>query len=203
MIRIAILLLFILSLASCHKSTTPTDTFSRNDFPMAVGDWWRYQVIDVNAPTDTLLMTVIASSGNGSTKDYTYTIYKNAYHRTVDTGHFIISDTGLSYNTTNPYYSYFGSFNLKLPFQKEQQWVGSLPHDTITAVGRAAVVKIMGKDYGPVYTLNRKAISSHYRNLSGIFVAPHIGIIYQDVSIEIDTAVPQKQTFLLIDYNLN
>jgi len=63
-------------------------------------------------------------------------------------------------------------------------------------------MKILGKDYTNVYSLNRNFTAlGGYKLNQLLFISPKVGVIYQSFDLQ-DAGLAQKQTFQLIDYEL-
>ncbi|MCW3128212.1 MAG: hypothetical protein JWO03_3870 [Bacteroidetes bacterium] len=194
-----ILLLFLIS--SCSNKQQQ-EQFARDSYPLKVGNWWRYQVVNFfgSQSTDTISLNVVSLVTSGSTTDYTCHLLKNGL--VIDSGHFVQSDTALYYSGSNPYYSIFGFFNLKFPFVEGQKWAGTFPGDTIIAAGKAESFKVLGSTYAPVYSLARRFSIPQNNLIQIIYLTPKVGVIYQSINFRSDTAVWVQEAIHLIDYNL-
>lgn len=189
-------------LFSCSKDKPQKDEFSSDDFPVKVGNWWRYQVYDAfSHVTDTLTLRVVSKTINGNQTKFDCELYKNL--QLIDTAYYLISDTKIEYNSKNVDYSYFGNFYLSIPFQKGDIWKGVYYNqDSILASDIIPSMKILNHDYKNVYSLNRNFYAlGGYRLNQLLFICQKIGVIYQSFDLQ-DGGNNQKQTFQLIDYNL-
>jgi hypothetical protein len=189
---------------SCRKNDKGTvqNIFTQSSYPMAVGDWWQYQVTYYpGSYCDTLILKAISVSINGTKKDYTCHLINNGL--IVDSGHFIQSDSGLSYSGSMRY-STFGEFILKFPFVTGQKWPGVFPTDTFVDVGLADSfsVSAYGPYYKPVYTLRRVFSDLHYSVIQDIFLTPNIGLVYQSIDSHSDTAPDVWESINLLKYNV-
>ena len=197
--KILISLFVIVVAIGCKKPVV--NTFDAKSFPLAVGNWWRYQQVDGFASiTDTIVLGVVSMTVDGNTKDYTCQLLKNG--AIIDSGHFLFSDTALYYHGASGY-SYFGFFNLKLPFIPGQKWPGILPHDTIFAEGYLSKSgNYNGVYYSPDYIITRRINVPKYFLSEQIELTPGVGVIVHSIDIQSDTASWQQVDFTLIDYHV-
>ena len=201
--KYSILIYILLSFYSCKKeNTSNTNEFSKADYPIKIGNWWRYQVADfMQQTTDTLMLKVVSLSNTNNQEVYTCQLILN--NQIVDTGYYTISSDRIEYSGFRQDYSYFGNFTLTLPFQVGFKWIGVNPKDTVKALSRIATFRINGKDYSPIYNLKRSYnLAGGYKITQNFIVSPKVGIVYQTLDI-FDGFPTQKQGFQLIDYELN
>ena len=169
---------------------------------MNVGDWWKYQVFyDVNIDNpDTLTLRIASMTSNGTSSDYTCYMYNNA-GVAMDSGHFVQTSTSLTYQGRASY-SIFGFFTLQFPFAPlGGAWPGSFPTDTIRSEGlSSAPYTTGGVTYSTVYSITQRFFDPLYSDINVIFIAPKVGILYQSVDIQSDTASYIQDGWQLIDY---
>lgn len=182
------------------SDTTVVVNFDQNDFPVKVGNWWLYRVIDSNYGTiDTLLVSV----------DSILDISEGRFHCTltehgaiVDSSVIVINSDSLVYDGLKSYYSYFGEFKLKFPFQKGDTWRGFFVEDTVRAVSQVDDFTYGGVTYPSIFNLKRSFfIENTYSLTQFIILAPGIGVVNQSIDL-FDNGNVQSQNFSLIDYNL-
>jgi len=168
---------------------------------MAVGDWWQYQVAYYQGGTsiDTLVLKAVSVVTIGSSANYTCQLSQNG--TVIDSGHFVQSDSMLSY-TGSTRYSTFGFFNLRFPFSEGQRWPGIYPGDTITDTGFVDSFKAMGVIYTPLFTLRRVFNDPHYSMIQDIFLTPKIGLVFQTIDVQSDTAPDIWESMQLINYHI-
>lgn len=198
-----ITILFVLIIAACCKDKVAAPDavsgFQKDDFPISVGNWWRYQVIDaMQQTTDTLTLKVVDFDLSQST----FTCQIIQHNQIVDTGYFIISSNRIEYKGINQNYSYFGNFTLTVPFQVGSSWIGDNPKDTVSVLSKVESFEINGNVYTPIYNLKRiYNLLGGYRLIQDFIVLPKVGIVYQ--SLDIADGFPlQKQGFQLIDFEV-
>jgi hypothetical protein len=184
---------------SCKKKAQNSQVFTSSSYPLAVGDWWQYLKSDGGNTSDTITLSIVSESVNGTIKDYKCNITQGGI--VIDTGHFTQSDTSLAYSG-NPYYSVFGFFNLQIPFKEGQEWPGVYPNDTIKVAGVADSFEAYHITYKPVYALRRVFNDPHYSMVQLIFLTPNIGLTNQSIEIQSDTAVQTSEVLFLLNYKL-
>jgi hypothetical protein len=199
-----LILIFLFTAFSCHKKEQGSpvqNIFTSDSYPMAVGDWWQYQVTSFQGgqSTDTLILSVISVVTTGSSKDYKCNLLQNG--AIIDSGHFIMTDSSLSYRGTRDY-SLFGFFNLKFPFTNGQKWPGIYPGETIADVGFVDTFKALGVVYNPLYTLHRFFDDPHCSMVQNIFLTPKIGLVFQGIDLQTDTAPDIWESIQLMNYEL-
>ena len=193
----------LIALLSCGKDKS-APTFTKDSFPLKVGNWWEYSVKDLYSQSpDILTLTIISMKNMGDIKVFTCTIFE--FGTIVDTGYFTLSDTALLYQGYKPDYSYFGNFQIKIPFKQGDKWQGTYINDSYTTGGYTTdSISLLTRKYSPVFTINRSVNQlPHYSNEQSISLTPGIGIPAQGFNITNDTIGPQSQDFILIDYHLN
>lgn len=198
--KYCIIAVLFFALSCSRKTNNIPNIFTQTSYPMAVGNWWQYQVTDFGGgSTDTIILKAISLSVNGTNKNFTCYLIQNG--TIVDSGHFIQSDSGLSYSGSRRY-STFGEFSLKFPFITGQKWPGIFPTDTFVDVGLvdSFSVSAYGPYYKPVYTLRRAFSDPHYSLIQNIFLTPNIGLIYQTIDSHSDTAPDVWESINLLNY---
>jgi hypothetical protein len=196
-----ILIGVVLLLSCCKKNNNNQNTFTNSSYPLAVGNWWQYQVVDfLGGTTDTVMLSAVSVVSDGSTKDYKCNLIKNGM--IIDSGHFIVSDTALAYHGSHPSYSIFGYFNFKFPFTSGQKWSGTMPADTFIVAGVDKSLKILGNTYSPDYSLTRRVFVPEYSLIQIMDLTPGVGLIDQSIDIQSDTAAWEQEGIQLISYHL-
>lgn len=186
---------------SCKKhnpvvNPDPVNAYQKSDFPLAVGNWWRYRKIDVLASyIDTLVLTVISSSTVGKSNIYLCYIQENGMN--VDTANFVTNDTVISYKAKSDY-SYFGDFTLVMPFTVNTIWGSAL--DSSKVISYTDSVHVLNNYYNTFF-IKRVASSFEYSEVQTITIAKGIGIVMQNLNIYIGGPY-QNQNLKLIDYHL-
>ncbi|MFN0216859.1 MAG: hypothetical protein ACKVT2_21595 [Saprospiraceae bacterium] len=195
-------LLVLLFVLGCKKSDDGSILFNQDQFPLKVGNWWRYRVNDLyTQSTDTLTITIVSETISGSTTEYRCALKQKGIE--VDSGYFKTTNNSLEYNGLNSFYSYFGNFILQTPFNIGDKWKGIYLNDSLGATARIASFDVLGKTYEPVYTLERSGFLPGFRITQDLFLTPNVGVIYQSLDIFESSGSGQKQVFQLIDYEVD
>lgn len=196
-------LLLFLFIVGCKPEKDPiiVNQFTKDDFPIAVGNWWKYKHTDfLSNTTDTILLRVISLQTN-TTSSKEYTCIVEEFGQVVDTAKLILGDSTIAYNSYNPNYSYFGDFFMTAPFKVDSKWANSIYNDSTTVISYSEGVKYNGVPYN-VFFLKRTVSSINYHVVQTISVAKGIGIIEHVFNYR--EMVPiQSQNLQLIDYHLN
>jgi hypothetical protein len=141
--------LFIV-LISCNKEPVTNNVyngFQSIDFPIKVGNWWKYKVTDFYGGTiDTLIVEVVDKITNE-----TYRCELRYNNSVVDSAIITVSETTLSYEGLNQDYSYFGNFKLTFPFNDNDSWIGFYNPDTVVVTSVIDDFTINGMAFSPVY----------------------------------------------------
>tara|TARA_R110002050_G_scaffold190268_1_gene324915 strand:+ start:2163 stop:2801 length:639 start_codon:yes stop_codon:yes gene_type:complete len=202
-----LLLVGLLFSASCKKNTEPIklveEKFTSDNYPVKIGNWWKYKVTDFYSGTiDTLVVEVVSEvdNSNGS-MSYRCELKQNG--SIVDSSIIIVSEVEFSYKGLNPYYSYFGDYKLTFPFNAGSFWEGAYSTDTVIVTSRIDKFTINGTEYSPIYNLKRSFyLGGGYSLTQFQMITPKVGIVNQSIDL-FDGANAQKQNFDLIDYHLN
>jgi hypothetical protein len=174
--------------------------FNLNQFPLTSGNWWQYQITDFfGGSTDTLILSITSTVNSGDSVIYTCQFFQNGV--LADSGHYIKSGSAISY-AGNPRYSVFGFFNLKFPLSGTQKWPGTFPYDTLREAGIVASFNALGNIYSPLYTINRVFDDPHYKLEQNIFLTPEVGIVFQSINVQSDTAADLWESIQLMNYHL-
>jgi hypothetical protein len=198
-----LIIVSVLPLLGCGSTVEPKPelptTFTKEAFPVSVGNWWRYKIYDsLTFKTDTLILRVVSGVDTNGVQSYTCNV--EMHNKVVDTSTFEISKTQLSYKGNYEYYSYFGNFILKFPFKAGESWIGRHEEDTVRAVNRFDSISFLGKLYQPAFSLERAyGLVGNYSFRQSIVVCPSIGIIRQSIR-EYISIPTQRSELQLIDY---
>jgi len=196
------LLLLLISSCSNHKDITG---MSAQDYPIAVGNKWTYQITDeLYSYTDTQTITV--------TKKTIYNLDSILYNTQtishgviVDSGTIMFSSNSYSYSSTNAYYSMFYGLRLAFPIAQNSKWVnggGGYYSDSTKVLYSNQNETVLNNTYSNVYEIKRQQLGLNNSVIALMYVVPKIGVIYQ--SININFGYPEKiQSIRLISYQLN
>lgn len=183
------------------------DPFTRNDFPIAVGNHWTYLVSSIYSDKlDTIDVKVVSLEINGDTSLYRTYIYQRPYPEIMDTAYFKVTKNRIEYNSINEIYSYFGTFIINLPFNSGDTWQGLYGFRDSVTVNKfgtvADTIRFFGLKYSPFYSMNRNVNFSDYLFIGSIFVSPRIGVVMQTIKVKNINGL-QQQGFYLYEYHLN
>jgi hypothetical protein len=196
--KVAILLIVISICIGCGKNNeNSSNSFKQEEFPLAVGSWWKYKSTDfISRNIDTLTLKIKSIQLNGTINCEIY----NNKNVLVDTGIFIKEGSKIQYKGKNAVYSYFGNFVLKFPFAPEENWIGFYNEDTVRAVGYVENLTINTVKYDKLYTLKRSFyLIGGYSWVQDIIVSPNIGVVQQNYK-EFDFGLIRQKNFSLIEY---
>jgi len=191
--------------AACKKSDSSVGqaAFAAPDYPLAVGNSWKYKVTDFYSKvTDTLDLSITDMQAlPDGTKIYRCDISQNGI--LADSGAFTAGNNTLAYSGLNPNaYSYFGNFKLKFPFTPGDRWIGFYPNDTVHVVSEANPVTILGQAYPHAFSLKRGfALVGDYSLVQFMLLSPGVGVINQNINI-FNGGPSQNQGFDLISYRI-
>lgn len=180
--------------------TTVVAVFDQDDFPVKVGNWWRYRVVDSNYGTIDTLLVFVDSVIDISEGKYRCTLSEQG--AMIDSSLIIINQDSMVYKGLGSFYSYFGEFKLEFPFQQGDRWRGFFVEDTVLAVSHVDDFIYGGVTYSSIFNLKRSFfIDSTYSLTQFMIIAPDIGVVNQSIDL-FDNGNVQSQNFGLIDYNL-
>lgn len=176
-----------------------TIAFNKLSYPLKVGNWWRYRVLDFNSNfIDTLQLKIVRQTVNNA--EVTYTFYLHEFGAIVDSAQMVLSATELTYKGMDPHYSYFGDFKLKLPFYQGDTWKGFSEADSTKVISYSKDYEVMGKNYD-IYYLKRLVYGNVYSVVQNLQLSKGVGIVSQNINV-FSGGFVQRQNFQLIDYEL-
>ena len=203
------LILFILLFAlSCKKGNPTISSFTESSYPLAIGNWWQYQVNQTNegGGYDTTLLNTVSTAKIGPYIKYTCNITLNG--RFIDSGYFLQSDTSLSFINNLPptYFSLFPNFHLKFPIEIGQYWQGAFSGDSIRVVGLASDCE---GSYGQYFSTCFSTVESynllHNFKVENMLLTAKVGLVHQSIDFNSDTAqggIQINQAVNLINYHV-
>lgn len=202
-----IVIIALLVLSCCKKDDSSSSTFTKDSYPLAVGNWWQYQVNQTyeGGGYDTILLNVLSANTITPYTKYICNITLNG--RVIDSGYFLQSDTSLTFvnSLPSPYFSLFPNFHLKFPVSIGQFWDGSFSGDSVLVVGVANTCSFNSHTYGPCYYTNESYNMPHNFKRETMTLAPKVGLIKQSMDFNSDTAeggVQVNQSITLINFNV-
>jgi hypothetical protein len=179
-------------------------TFEIDEFPLAVGNKYRYSVIETGTRyVDTLTMEIIDSKEG---EFYVNLQRWKIFGGKQDSALFKLSSNEISYKglNTQTNYSFFSDFKLKFPMKVGSKWVQSFPGDTIRVISIADSIVYFDRKYFDVFFLKRIYVDNALgiRLIQTLEIKPGIGILKQSFYLIEEGQVPRQDAFFLIDADL-
>ena len=178
---------------------------SAQDYPIAVGNKWTYQLTDdLYSYTDTQTITVISKNvyNNDSTVYHTQTI---SHDIIIDSSAISFSANSYIYSNGNANYALFYGLKLAFPIAQGSHWIGGgggYYSDSMEVLYAGQTETVLNNTYSNVYEIKRQQIGLDNTVLGQIHVAPKIGVVYQTMNINLGYPV-KNQTIRLISYELH
>jgi hypothetical protein len=197
------ILLLLLPMLSCRKDAGGISSFTKDSYPLAVGNWWQYQQSYCFGGADTIMMRVVSMTNLGSSIDYKCYVQISS-GLGFDSGHFVQSESSLYYYSYGDAdFSPIPNFHLEFPFLLGQKWPGLYSGDTIRAEGEADSCGGFGRPYGPCYATYEAYLLPHRHMVNDMFLTPKIGLVYGEINLQSDTeGIQVCQSVYLINYHL-
>jgi hypothetical protein len=201
-----VIVLLLLSNA-CKKDTV--NVFTSSSYPLAVGNWWQYEVYSTFYGTDTFTMRVDSIINGSPFTKYVCNYIGNG--TTTPAGYFLQSDTSMSFIQPYGYFTSFPSFYLKFPVAAGRYWQGAFPGDSILVDAVVGSEGFYSHTYGPCYLTNESYDLPHNYKVCNTALTPKIGLIHQSLNFNSDTAdksssysggVQINQSISLINYHV-
>lgn len=179
-------LLFIIGLIflnSCKDNIVNNiePSFTKNSFPVKVGNWWKYQIIDSlsHNSIDTITIRIDSLIEFNGIKKYVSHIERG--YSSVDSCSFSLSDSIISFIENN--IEFFGIFEFNLPFSVANKWYINVPTtdstkliDTSSVISFDTNFSVLGHNYKNVFFINSECNNSFVSILQTYQVAENIGI---------------------------
>jgi hypothetical protein len=197
---ILVVLFFVISCCK-RDNSTPPNVFTSTSYPLAIGNWWEYQLTSLIFNPDTFIMRIDSMVTVGPYTKYVCNLTGSGGSGPI--GYFLQSDTSMSFvNVPNSYFVAFPSFHLKFPVDLGQSWPGAFPGDSTLVVG-VANGNCYTTTYGPCYYTNETYDVPHYLKIENMILTPKIGLVMQSIDFNSDTAGIQiQQRVNLINYHV-
>lgn len=199
------LLAFSLFVLSCKKEykikKSNVKQYKMENFPVAVGNWWKYRHTSLqNVNADTIELRIESSEQINDTSKFNCIFRSN--NIIIDTGAFYKYGNRISYYGADALTSIFSNFTLQFPILSNSTWVGSFPGDTCVVTGKVDSTKILGAPFYDVYTLGRdyNLLGGVFYNQS-VFLSANVGLIHQSFYLN-NAGFIDRGTFHLIDYEI-
>jgi hypothetical protein len=196
------LLLLFIALSCCKIDNNNPQTFTENSYPLAVGNWWQYQLTDLYyGSVDTITLDVISMVKSGPYMKYTCNFIYNG--NVTDSGYFLQSDTSMSFEVANSYSVACLNFYLKFPVATGQYWQGAFPGDSIMVLSVVGSEGYYGHTYSPCYYLKESYDLPHNYKVNTMILTPKVGLVHQAITFNSDTAGVQiQQSISLLNYSV-
>ena len=195
------LLVLLATISSCKKNNS-NQTFTESSYPLAVGNWWEYQLTSLTFNPDTFTLRVDSMVTDGPYTKFICNYIGNG--AIIPAGYFLQSDTSLSFVQPYGYFTSFPSFHLKFPVETGQHWSGPFPGDSTLVVGVAGKCDgSYGESFGPCFSTVESYNLPHNFKVEDMLLTPKIGLVSQNIDINSDTAGIQiQQRVSLINYHV-
>ncbi len=197
------IILLISMFSSCSKDNTTADnSFNKENYPIKVGNWWKYRMDDVYYGTDTLTLKVLSSYNKSDTIFYLCDIF-NSKGILIDTGKYTLTNNYIEYRGRNSSNSYLNNFNFKFPFKPKDFWFGPYRYaDTIKVIGYADSAKFFYRTYRPIYTAKRiyEEIGSYL--IQDFILSPNVGLVNMSYVLGFAGGIDKQRSFALLEYNV-
>jgi hypothetical protein len=190
----------LISLLSCRADIVEPAAFEQRSYPLHVGNWWRYNVTNLNKQTsNTLLLKIVSEQTNNSVTTYRCELEQNG--RIVDSAQMILAQSELIYKALGSDRSFFGDFKLKLPFHNGDTWEGNSLSDKIEVISFLPNYAFLGENYD-VYNIKRNVPGFNYYFSQTLQIAKGVGIVSQYID-SFDSFSIEKYLFELIEYKVH
>jgi hypothetical protein len=203
---ICLMLLLMVFALSCRKITNTQPAFTSASFPLAVGNWWQYQLINNSIGyTDTFMLSVVSISDTGSYAKYECNYIYNGV--VTSSGYFLRSDTSISFTNIGAYafLASYHNFYLRLPANAGSHWPGMFPDPADSIVVDGVVNDCQGPtppSVGPCYILGEHYTSGTNSVGNLMTLVPKIGLIDQSIHLNGDTIGLVQQRITLLNYHV-
>jgi hypothetical protein len=196
------MLILFAFIASCRKISDSQPPFTSVSYPLAVGNWWEYQLTAAFSNPDTFTLLVDSMVADGPYTKYICNYVGNG--AIIPAGYFLLSDTSMSFIQPYSYWTSFPSFHLKFPVETGQHWPGAYPpQDSILVSAVNDSCGGYGHEYGPCYYLEESYNLPHNFRVSHMILTPKVGLIQQAINFNSDTAGIQiQQSITLLNYHV-
>ncbi|MBX7241227.1 MAG: hypothetical protein K1X92_05705 [Bacteroidia bacterium] len=187
--------------ACCNRHIEPEPIFTAEDFPLKVGNWWRYRVTDsLNNTVDTLFMRIDSMKIMNDEKHYFINTIQGSQ---IGGGTFIVfSDTLIIYEPSQNYN--FPIFTLRFPFGVDSFYINRIygKRDTLNILSYEKEYQLFGKKYPAFHiTSSMWLINIAGRATNDMRISPKIGIISNDNYFD-HQAGTQDIKLELIEYHI-
>lgn len=210
----------VLMLVACSDDdpVPDVDGFTIDEFPIEVGNWWKYQVVDTvytleNGPievTDTVTVTAaetlfVDCTGGDCPGTYIRFVFDDGETQweanTIANGDTLTYEV-LRFITTDIMAQFWTGFRWYFPLEVGKTW-WPYPYmtDRISVVDRG-YLELPDFEFGTAYLLHRDWTGLNAGGHSDIWVVPHVGIVkhYSWSYCTVCDPGPPSSTWTLIDW---
>ena len=166
--------LIALLAAGCRTENIQS-TFVRQGFPISVGSWWQYQVVnDLTGYTDTMTTSVVAAYGLNCGASY---IWVNTFASGISPDTLTVTDrdTAVSFDFYGYHTSYLSNLYIRFPITLGHNWAE--PDVTISNVMPLGSYAIAGVTYPTVSLLTDMRFIPDNSKTDSLYISPDIGIV--------------------------
>ncbi len=173
-----LMLMVALLMGACYnRHIEPEPLFTAEDFPLKVGNWWRYRLTDdENNTVDTLLMRIDSVE---------YTVGENRFHCSFiknninERGQIRKRDTVIYYFPVLNYA--IADFTLGIPCGVDSFFINRVNgRDTVRVLSYEKEYELFGKKYETFHVKGSMILPGFGRGTNDMRISPDIGIISND-----------------------
>ncbi|MEQ8360288.1 MAG: hypothetical protein RH860_12425 [Cytophagales bacterium] len=174
---------------SCNskKDSSPSPlvvdkTFQKSDYPLEVGNYWIYKRFNLNdSTTDTVKIEIVSKDIiSADSAEYEVLIFKNALKQ--DSGIYLVSDSNITFLSSNTINSSFYSFDLKFPLTPGDLWIRLVDTDSVIVKENLINYTLEGTTYASVSNVTREFNYGSSAGGSDLKIVKNIGIIEANFS---------------------
>ena len=197
----------ILWLASCRKNEPAITQFTIDQFPLTVGNYWKFHHMGVfGAPSDTVILNIdsVKTLAAGS---QTYFASARSISSFAENGFlygtvtFTKTSTQIIVSGTQPEANFLGDMTMTFPIKNGNKWTGLCASDSFVVSYSDSVGAINTEVH------NSYAIERHYNCdtasiVSSYFMSPGIGFFNVGINEQYTNALPNQVFIYLFDYKV-
>ncbi len=195
-----LMLMVALVTGACYnRHIEPEPLFTAEDFPLKVGNWWRYRLTDdENNTVDTLLMRIDSVE---------YTVGENRFHcsfhkrNIIERGQIRRNDTVIFYKPVQN--QVINGFTLGIPFGVDSFFINRVNgRDTVRVLSYEKEYELFGKKYEAFHIKSSMVnITTSSTGTNDMRVSPDIGIISNDSYFDYQFGIMDTK-LELIEYHI-
>lgn len=188
---------------SCNKENEK-DIFVASSYPLALGNWWKYQHTSIGFEPDTFILRIDSVTNDGLYKKYICNSISG--NTIVPAGYFLRSDTSIAFIYPSEYYylSEIQNFHIRFPISQDSYWMGDFSGDSTKVIGVNDSYSSYNIATGPYYSIHESYNLPHNFKVFNMTISPKLGILSQTNNFRSDTVggfgVNVNQSILLLGY---